>query len=249
MAKVKKCKLQKLFRQIFTLTFVNNFFDVILIFARNFGSEMIKRVLIELKQHAPFTFLGALSGILIFILLKNIPYKISYGLFYTFHPLHVFLSAYVTTSMYKLHKEKPDMVKLCLIGFFGSVGIATLSDSIIPYIGEFLLNMPEREIHLGFIEKWYFVNPVAILGIISALFVSKTKFPHMGHVFVSTWASLFHIMMSGVNAEAGISLYFWILILLFFSVWIPCCFSDIVFPLLFIKGHDKDCPCKSKSSL
>lgn len=204
---------------------------------------MIKRVFVELKEHAPFTFLGALSGIVIFFLLKNISQNISYTLFYTFHPLHVFLSAYVTASMYKLHKKSPNILKLFLVGFFGSVGVSTLSDSIIPYIGEVLLKMPNTHLHLGFIEKWYFVNPVAILGIIVALFVSKTKFPHMGHVFVSTWASLFHIMMA-MGSNITIGLYFGILLLLFFSVWLPCCFSDIVFPLLFLKGHDDDCSCK-----
>jgi len=32
----------------------------------------------------------------------------------------------------------------------------------------------------------------------------------------------------------SISLYIAILLLLFLSVWLPCCVSDIVFPLLFV---------------
>ena len=205
---------------------------------------MLKRILKELKEHAPFTFLGALSGILLFIFLRNLPSGATLKLFYTFHPLHVFLSAYITTSMYKMHKKSPNLTKLFLIGFIGSIGVASLSDSILPFLGETLLKMPHRELHLGFIEKWYIVNPIAILGIAFANYFPNTKFPHTAHILVSTWASLLHIMMSIGGAAIGIPMYFAILLLLFISVWIPCCFSDIAFPLLFVKGHDVDCPCQ-----
>jgi len=204
---------------------------------------MLKKVFCELREHAPFTFLGAITGILLFFFLKNIPYGISYKLFYTFHPLHVLLSAFVTTSMYKLHKSKPNIVKVILVGFIGSVGVATLSDSIFPFIGETILHFPHKEMHIGFIEKWYIVDPIAFLGIALAMWKPSTKFTHSGHVFLSTWASLFHIMMSLAGMAIGINIYFEILVLLFLAVWLPCCFSDIVFPLLFVKGHDLDCPC------
>ena len=138
--------------------------------------KMYKEVFKELKEHAPFTFFGALAGILIFIFLKNIPNNISFNLFYVFHPLHVLLSAFITASMYKLHKEKPKISNIFLVGFFGSVGVATLSDSIFPFIGETLLHLPHRELHLGFIEKWYIVNPIAILGVALANFRPSTKF-------------------------------------------------------------------------
>lgn len=204
---------------------------------------MYKTVLKELREHAPYTFLGALSGILIFALLKNIPGSVSFKLFYTFHPLHVLLSAYITTSMYKMHKKNPNMIKVFLVGFIGSVAVSTLSDSLLPYLGETVLKLPHRELHLGFIEKWYIINPIAILGILLANVKPSTKFPHSAHILVSTWASLFHIMMSLAGMVVELPLYFAILLLLFVSVWLPCCFSDIVFPLLFVKGHDFDCPC------
>lgn len=203
---------------------------------------MYKKILKELRIHAPFTFGGALSGILIFFLLKNIPYGISFKLFYTFHPLHVFLSAFVTTSIYRLHSKETHWLKIFAVGFIGSVGVATLSDSVFPYMGETILNLPHRELHLGFLEKWYIVDSAAILGIVPALFFPQSKFPHMGHIFVSTWASLFHIMMAS-GGQIGILMYFEILFLLFVSVWIPCCFSDIVFPLFFTKGEICSCGC------
>ena len=220
---------------------------------------MLKTILNELKKHAPFTFLGALSGIVIILLLSGVSNKLSYTLFYIFHPIHVLLSAFVTVSLYKLYtiknndiknskQGKKNLLKIFLIGYLGSVGIATISDSIIPYLGEILLDLPNRGIHLGFIEKWYLVNPLAFLGIILANFKPSTKFPHFGHVLLSTWASLFHVMMA-IDAGINIVLGSIITLVLFLSVWLPCCVSDIVFPLLFINyGKKKEKEAKNESN-
>ncbi|MBN1694457.1 hypothetical protein JW879_03540 [candidate division WOR-3 bacterium] len=195
---------------------------------------MFREIITELKHHAPFTIFGAITGIVIMLLSLKLPYRVSYNVFYLLHPLHVFLSALVTAAMYKLHKDKFPLIALLIIGYLGSIGIATLSDSIIPYIGESILNMPNRGIHLGFIERWWLVNPLAIIGIIVAYYKPKTKFPHGLHVLLSTWASLFHIIMAGTGLLSWLS-YIGIFIFLFLAVWIPCCVSDIIFPLLFIK--------------
>ena len=141
--------------------------------------------------------------------------------------------------MYELYKcgrlsGKCSLWILLVIGYVGSVGIATLSDSLIPYFGEMLLNLPNREFHIGFIEKWWLVNPAALLGIIIAYFRPMTKFPHLGHVLFSTLASLFHISMAIGEKLDWISCIV-IFLFLFIAVWIPCCISDIVFPLLFVK--------------
>lgn len=198
---------------------------------------MVRLILTELKAHLPFTILGALTGICIMLLysLVKMPAKLSYNIFYTLHPIHVFLSALVTASMYELHVNgKYKLWLVILIGYFGAVGIATLSDCIIPYLGEVMLDLPNRGIHLGFIEEWWLVNPLAFLGIAIAYYNPTTKFPHAGHVLLSTWASLFHILMAVGDSLTWFS-YVVVLFFLFFSVWIPCCISDIVFPLLFVK--------------
>jgi hypothetical protein len=194
---------------------------------------MFKSILKELKNHAPYTFMGAFTGIFVALSLKNLSQNTIFSLFYIFHPAHVFLSAFITASMYKLHKENTNIFKIILVGYVGSIGIATLSDSIFPFIGETLLHFPHRELHLGFIEKWYIVNPIAILAILTANIKPFTKFPHSLHVFVSTAASLFHIMMSIFGTSISLGVYFLIIFLLFISVWAPCCFSDIIFPLFF----------------
>jgi hypothetical protein len=192
----------------------------------------------EMREHAPFTVLGALTGILVMFVFYRIPAGAAHRIFYTLHPLHVFLSALVTASMYRMH-IKSVWWKVILVGYLGSVGIATISDSVIPFLAEGLLGLPDREIHLGFIEKWWLVNPLALLGISFAFFRPTTKVPHFGHVLLSTWTSLFHIIMA-LGGVLGVVRIFVIFVFLFLAVWLPCCLSDIFFPLLFTKGeHEK----------
>jgi len=200
---------------------------------------MLKQISQELKEHAPFTIIGAISGIVLMFFFHKMPFSIAHNAFYVFHPIHVLLSALATASMYKLHKcpttrKNCSLGLLLLIGYAGAIGIATLSDSVIPYLGESLLGMPSRQIHLGFIEKWWLINPLAIIGVAIAYFKPATKFPHAGHVLLSTWASVFHIIMA-MNGGLNWLSYIIMLFFLFIAVWIPCCVSDIVFPLLFVK--------------
>ncbi|MFQ6036940.1 MAG: hypothetical protein ACE5NM_13960, partial [Sedimentisphaerales bacterium] len=167
--------------------------------------KRLTTILTELKAHAPFTLFGAFTGIVCMLLFKNLQQQVSRRIFYVFHPAHVVLSALVTASMFELHTKRPRFFVVLLIGLFGSLGIATLSDSLIPYIGEFLLGMhvhvhehvgfAERA-HIGFIEEWQIIIPAAIAGILIAYFKPKTKVPHAGHVLLSTWASSFHVIMA-----------------------------------------------------
>jgi hypothetical protein len=189
----------------------------------------------ELKQHAPFTTFGTLTGIVIMALFVqlSISREISSFLFWTLHPAHVLLSAFVTASMYRLH-AKGGISGTILTGYVGAIGIATLSDSLIPYVGEWLLDLPHRGLHLGFIEKWWLVNPLALAGISLAFLWPSTKFPHAGHVFLSTWASLFHVLMA-LGSSPDVVTTVLVAVFLFLAVWVPCCTSDIIFPLLWMK--------------
>ncbi len=207
---------------------------------------MFKRIGLELVHHAPFTAVGAVAGIIVMVIIyfSNAPREISNSLFYTLHPLHVVLSALVTASMYRMHNTKVKLWATILIGYTGSIGIATLSDIVIPYLGGGTLNIP-MEFHLPFIEtekmpyvgvaKWIVINAAAVIGIAIAIWKPTTRFPHMGHVLLSTWASLFGFTAFGT--ADWLPLLPVIFVFLFLAVWIPCCISDIVFPLLWVGGE------------
>lgn len=237
------------------------------------AKEKAKHILVELKGHAPFTLFGALLGIVFMLVFKNVSRTSNHTLFAIFHPAHVVLSAMVTASMFRLHAAKQRFFLVLVVGYFGSVGIATLSDIIIPHIGAALLHLdvpthaqihqgrqavvneevstppaqhnhhphtrePEHKtqrIHLGFIDEWYIVNPAALLGILIAFFLPRTKFPHTGHVLVSTWASSSYLLMT-LQPEMTIAVALQVFAILFVAIWVPCCVSDIVFPLLFVKS-------------
>ena len=197
---------------------------------------MIGQILDELKEHAPFTFFGALTSIVIMLAIVYGGFLsqvalISEDIFYILHPAHVLLSASVTTALYVQYGRRKLWIVL-LVGYTGSIGIATVSDSVIPYIGEVLLDLPNRGLHIGVIEKPLLTNLAALLGILIGYREGATEFPHAGHVLISTWASLFHIIMA-LGATMDWVRIIGILLFLFLAVWIPCCTSDIVYPLLF----------------
>lgn len=232
--------------------------------------EKIRHIGAELKGHAPFTTVGALLGIAFMLIFHKIGKPEPETLFKIFHPTHVILSAMVTASLFRIHENRNKILQIILIGYFGSIGVATLSDCVVPYIGEKLLglNMPthadlhvqaEAEedehaghdhdehaghdlhdheghaLHLGFIEEWYIVNPAAALGILIAFLLPRTKSPHALHVLISTWASSAHILMNSTGNLTALDIG-GIFVTLFIAVWLPCCISDIIFPLLFVKS-------------
>ncbi|MCK4364720.1 MAG: hypothetical protein KAW45_01580 [Thermoplasmatales archaeon] len=203
---------------------------------------IIKRILTELEHHIPFTIFGASTGILLMsiILFSDSLQQVglvSENIFFILHPTHVFLSALVTTAIYLKYSKKNRWLAI-IIGYTGAIGIATVSDSIIPYFGELFLDLPYAEPHIGFIEEPIITNISAFIGIFLAYWKGSTKFPHFGHVLISTWASLFHIIMALGATVSGIQIL-GIFIFLFLAVWLPCCTSDIIYPLLFTERAKK----------
>ena len=204
---------------------------------------MLRNIGRELLHHAPFTAAGAVVGIaaMATITLCNTPMNVSEALFFTFHPLHVVFSALVTTALYRKQKGHK-LWAVVIIGYVGSVGIATLSDAVIPFLEGSSLKI-EMEFHLPFIQteimpyigvpEWVMVNGAAAIGITIGFFRPKTELPHMGHVLLSTWASLFGFTAFGT--ADWLPLLPIIFVFLFLAVWIPCCISDIAFPLLWVK--------------
>jgi hypothetical protein len=199
----------------------------------------MNRIFRELKEHAPFTLFGAATGIIVMlmVIVLRIDHKSLEPAFEGFHALHIFLSAIVTTALYMRYKD--NIAAAFIIGFVGSVGVATISDVVFPHHGGALMLKLTGEshpmhFHLPFIEEPWLIVPAAVLGIAFGIWQRKTKLPHSGHVLLSTWASLFYVV---AHAEGDVNWYPLLpilLVVLFVSVWVPCCFSDIVFPMLFV---------------
>jgi hypothetical protein len=220
----------------------------------------LNAILGELRSHAPFTLFGAVTGVVAMLVFAQAPSYVSERLFQVFHPTHVVLSAIVTASLFRLYEKRVNFLVVLLVGYVGAVGVATLSDCILPFFGESILGVAvptehghaagagaedtgdpaqngagiRERLHLGFLEEWYLVNPAALLGILVAWWRPRTKFPHAGHILVSTWASSFHMLMNTRQDLSGL-LLFGALIVLFIAVWLPCCVSDIVFPMLLVR--------------
>ncbi|MBN1692845.1 MAG: hypothetical protein JW845_04740 [Dehalococcoidales bacterium] len=206
---------------------------------------MLKRIGVELLHHIPFTATGAAIGIgaMALVTVFNTSLSVSEALFYTFHPLHVIFSAMVTTAIFRKHENRK-LWMVVLVGYIGSIGIATLSDAVIPFLEGKSLQI-DMEFHLPFISTeimpyfnvpgWVIINSAAVIGIAIGYFKFATRLPHLVHVLLSTWASLFGFTAFGT--ADWLPLLPIIFVFLFLAVWIPCCVSDIVFPLLWVKGE------------
>jgi hypothetical protein len=229
----------------------------------------LKRIGTELKAHSPFTIFGAVLGIAFMYFFKDISKDNAERLFTVFHPLHVLLSAMVTAALFEIHRKAKNFLIILIVGYVGSVGVATLSDCILPYFGQSILGAvipthaalhtgddhdahdsevhtehgPDCEhdhtssphLHLGFIEEWYIVNPAALLGIVLAYFWPHTKVSHAGHILISTWASASFMLMNSPE-QLTVALVIGMFLALFIAVWVPCCLSDIVFPMMFVRS-------------
>ena len=206
----------------------------------------LKPVIKEMGHHFPFTVFSTALGLVIVVFLTVMLRTTDSGtatqqfgqLFHLFHPLHILLSAIATTAMFWRFDRKP--VKAFIVGAIGSLGICGLSDIFLPYLGGWLIGT-HMHLHVCLVEHPLVVVPFALLGILTGFFAAgklhdrtSTIFSHSSHVLVSTMASLFYFVSFGYTLRTETAFALFVLVIL--AVIIPCCTSDIVFPLLTI-GH------------
>lgn len=191
----------------------------------------MKNILKELKEHTPFTLGAVLVSVLIVIVVHYILKKeVGEGVFHIFHFGHIFVSAVATAGLY--YKYKKNVFNALLIGVSGALLIGSVSDVIFPHIGAVLLNN-DIHFHLPLIEETAQTMFFAIVGSFVGVITKTTKVPHLLHVFLSVFASLFYLLaFTSVFSAFYLFISFFIV---FIAVIIPCCLSDIVFPLIFIK--------------
>jgi hypothetical protein len=196
---------------------------------KNFEEDNILK---ELYHHIPFTGLATLVAIILTIFVYSFGWNKSMnmeGIFHILHPMHVFLSVMVSSGIY--YKYKKNILNAVLIGVIVSIIIGSLSEVILPYLGSLVFNM-NSEFHLPLIEMPLIIISVALIGSFIGVWKMQTKLPHLLHVFISVFASLFYLL---AYTQISFIKMIFVFVIVFLGVIIPCCLSDIVFPLLFVK--------------
>lgn len=197
-------------------------------------------IILELINHLPFSIFGVVAGIIMIGLLnfvaivsggENLLKAASTELFHVFHPIHVLLSAVATTAMYWKHERS--LLKAIIIGMLGSILICGLSDTVFPFLGGNLLGV-KMHVHICIIEHYKMIIPFALFGVLVGLTIGNTiehptEYSHSMHVFVSSAASILYLISYGLND--WVHYLGGVLIITLLAVMIPCCLSDIVFPL------------------
>ncbi len=203
----------------------------------------LKHVLSELIEHLPFTVISSIAALIlvgtmtavVFDLKEDVVAQGSQKLFHIFHPVHILFSATATSAMFWRYEKR--VVKAVIIGLLGSILVCGISDIIIPFCSGFFFGK-SFEFHLCIVEHPFIILPFVTIGIAIGIMamerVQKTTFfSHSGHVFTSSMASMLYLISFGlVDWFNYVGSVFIIIIV---AVIIPCCTSDIIFPLLFTK--------------
>lgn len=194
-----------------------------------------KNFIKELKEHIPFTIFATLTAILItIIILYLFQGEISERIFESAHILHVVASAMVTAGIY--HRYNPKIILSIIVGMLGAITIGSLSDIIFPWMGGMLFGL-DMHFHLPLIEIPLIILAMSFVGSLIGIKTNITKSPHFIHVFLSVFASLFYLLAFSASFEP---VYFiGAFAVVFVSVIIPCCISDLTFPFFFLKNKRK----------
>ncbi len=210
--------------------------------------KKLRFIMDSLSHHLPFSVLSVtigliFAGILTFfteILGIENPSEYFEELFHLFHPTHMLFSALATTAMFWKNEKK--FLKAFIIGIVGSAGICGISDIFMPYFSGFLLG-ERMKLHICIIHHPQIVLPFLFLGVFMGYVAPKTLektegviFSHSLHVFISATASIFYLISFGLTEwthQIGSILIYMVL-----AVIIPCCTSDIIFPLLFVSKKE-----------
>jgi len=193
----------------------------------------------ELRHHLPFTLsVSLLAGVLVALaFIFDLGSNVLLGnMFEVIHPAHVLVSAAATAAIYR--KYKKGVWVAGLIGIVGAILIGSISDVLLPWIAGNLFSL-ETSLHLPIAETPFLILGVAAIGSLVGIYIGLFRLNHSLHVFFSVFASLFYLLAFSVEISVWAVLANSLIV--FLVVYIPCCVSDIVFPILFIKKPCKDC--------
>ncbi len=153
--------------------------------------------------------------------------------FHLFHPVHMLFSAAATAAMFSRYERRA--FKAIVVGLIGAIGVCGISDVIMPHVSLTLLGV-QAPWHLCVWEDPGLVLPFAVVGVLIGVATAgstkqSTIVSHSLHVLASTMASIFY-MVGPLGVVAWIHDLGQVFIFVVLAVMIPCCLSDVVFPLL-----------------
>jgi hypothetical protein len=135
-------------------------------------------------------------------------------------------------------------LRTLLVGFTGAVVVCGIGDIAFPHASLVILGKAPAEPHICILHHPSLVYPFALVGValgwVAAASIERaTYYSHSIHVFVSTMATIFYLV-GPLGKLAWIdrigSVFFFTLV----AVLVPCCFSDILYPLLLTRaGRDQ----------
>lgn len=161
-------------------------------------------------------------------------------LFHLFHPMHMFFSAAATTAMFRRYDRR--IGRAMMVGLAGAIVVCGVSDILVPHASLYVLDK-HLPLHVCVVEHPALVLPFAAIGVaiglLAAVGVSQsTFFSHSLHVFASTMASLFY-MIHAYGRLAWIDELGYMFFFVIVAVMVPCCISDIIFPVAMSKPARK----------
>jgi hypothetical protein len=216
-------------------------------------SPHVSALLTELREHVPFSVSAVAIGLIvagaICVLGFDDPGLPDAGadldhdhvhapgparlLFHLFHPAHMLFSATATTAMFFRYERKT--AKAIVIGLIGAIGVCGVSDIAMPHVSLFVLGA-QTPWHICVYEHPMLVLPFAVVGVLVGVAATSgvmhsTLISHSLHVLASTMASIFY-MVGPLGVILWIDQIGKVFFFVVLAVTVPCCLSDIVFPLL-----------------
>jgi hypothetical protein len=204
------------------------------------NSKNFKQLIHELKHHLPFTLAATTIAIAVVLLLKGFLVKeLNENIFEILHPLHIIASGMVSAGIF--YKYKKNLIYAFGVGITSAILVGSISDVIFPFLGGIIFGL-DMHFHLPLIESPIIIICMALLGSIAGILTKTTKIPHLFHVGLSVFASLFYML--AFSNEMSMIFFIGALVIVTIAVIIPCCVSDILMPFFFLGKKIKSCHCK-----
>ncbi len=189
------------------------------------------RVLQELAAHLPFSAAGTAVGVAIVWMLQGVAASGDDPM-WAFHPLHsvhVLLSAAATAAVFR--GRGGTVLRSSVVGAVGALGVCAVSDILLPHLSSVLMGSAVH-MHACLFEEPGLVLAFCAAGLSAGIAAAGATglaglASHTLHVVVSAAASAWYIAAAVGDGWLGPQAFLFAMV----AVALPCCLSDIVFPM------------------